>query len=161
MVALSAVDFGNFITHPLMVPPSPPRIEGLQGGSDDKLVFSKDDVRIDANNNAGSVVFYGTFAGAKWEFSLSRSQSGPRALITATLAEGEQQDRAASSMDYDQVAQALTDTTSHFFNEMVFELDGTFLSFNDMMLTSKGKEPSVMLSLLITVRKFPSPGLEF
>lgn len=161
MVALSSVDFGNFITHPLMVPPSPPRIEGLQGGSEDcsKLVFSKDDVRIDAD--AGSVVFYGTFAGAKWEFSLSRSQTGPRALITATLAEGEQQDRGASSMDYDQVAQALTDTTSHFFNEMVFELDGTFLSFNDMMLTSKGKEPSVMLSLLITVRKFPSPGLEF
>lgn len=164
MVALSAVDFGNFITHPLMVPPSPPRIAGLQG--DNKLEFSKDDVRIDANNNnsAGSVFFFGTFAGAKWEFSLSRSQSGPRALITATLAEGQQQQASLSSssgMDYDQMAQVLTDTTSHFFNEMVFELDGTYLSFNDMMLTSKGKEPSVMLSLLITVRKFPSPGLEF
>ena len=54
-----------------------------------------------------------------------------------------------------------TKVTSKFFNEMVFELDGTFLSFGDMMMTNKGKEPSVMLALSILVRKFPSPGLEF
>ena len=45
--------------------------------------------------------------------------------------------------------------------EPVVELDGTFLSFGDMMMTNKGKEPSVMLALSILVRKFPSPGLEF
>jgi hypothetical protein len=30
-----------------------------------------------------------------------------------------------------------------------------------MMVTGKGKEPTVMFSLNIKVRKFPSPGLEF
>ncbi|KAG7346439.1 hypothetical protein IV203_005507 [Nitzschia inconspicua] len=154
MVALSAADFGNFITHPLMVPPNPPRVEGVPMTG--QLEFLKDDVRINAAQ--ASVVFYGTFAGAKWEFTLQRSQSGKRALITVAFADGQER---RSGMDYHQVAQALTDSTSHFFNEMVFELDGTFLSFNDMMVTDKGKEPSVMLSLMITVRKFPSPGLEF
>lgn len=156
MVALSAADFGNFITHPLMVPPSPPRVDGINAAAVGNLEFLKDDVRIDISE--GKVMFYGTFAGATWEFSLQRSPSGQRALVTASLAEGQER---SSDVDYHQVAQALTDSTSHFFNEMVFELDGTFLSFNDMMLTGKGKEPTVMLSLMITVRKFPSPGLEF
>lgn len=44
---------------------------------------------------------------------------------------------------------------------MVFELDGTYLTFGDMMLTDKGKEDIIMLSLGITVKKFPSPGLDF
>jgi hypothetical protein len=66
-----------------------------------------------------------------------------------------------SEMDYDLNAQKLTAVVSKVFNEMVFELDGTYLSFRDMMLTPKGKEPSVMLSLSILVKKFPSPGLQF
>jgi hypothetical protein len=155
LVALSATDFGNFITHPLMVPPSPPTIEGMPVTAT-ALEFLKDKVYIDPDQ--ATVTFYGNYAGATWEFTLQRSPSGKRALIRAALAPGQTR---VSDLDYDQLATALTESTSHFFNEMVFELDGTFLSFHDMMLTSKGKEPSVMLSLLITVRKFPSPGLEF
>ena len=44
---------------------------------------------------------------------------------------------------------------------MVFELDGTYLSFRDMMVTDKGEAPSVMLALNIKVRKLPSPGIDF
>ena len=49
------------------------------------------------------------------------------------------------------------------FNEMVFELDGTFLSFKDMMVTppAMGSSPSVMLALNIRVVTFPSPGVDF
>jgi hypothetical protein len=155
IVALSATDFGNFITHPLMVPPIPPRIDGTLPTSS-VLEFLKGNVQI--NSDHATVTFYGTYAGATWEFTLQRSPSGKRALITAALAPLQER---CSNVDYDQVATALTESTSQFFNEMVFELDGTYLSFHDMMLTNKGKEPSVMLSLLITVRKFPSPGLEF
>ena len=61
----------------------------------------------------------------------------------------------------DEISRRLADVTSSFFNEMVFELDGTFLSFRDMMITGKGKDPSVMLALSIMVKKFPSAGLEF
>lgn len=154
MVALSAFDFGNFITHPLMQAPSPPRI---QGAEDAELVFLTENVQLDAAT--GSVVFYGTYAGATWEFALTRASSGDnKAVITAALVESHSEN---DNLDYAELADALTETTSNFFNEMVFELDGTFLSFRDMMLTDKGSEPSVMLSLAITVRKFPSPGLQF
>ena len=154
MVALSANDFGNFITHPLMQAPSPPRIQGAEGA---QLEFLKENVRLDPTE--GSVTFFGTYAGATWELALKRANSGNnKAVITAALVESNTEH---DNHDYEEMAKALTETTSNFFNEMVFELDGTFLSFKDMMLTNKGSEPSVMISLAITVRKFPSPGLEF
>ncbi|KAL3903775.1 MAG: hypothetical protein SGILL_010319, partial [Bacillariaceae sp.] len=163
MVALSADDFGNFITHPLMMAPSPPRIQEGAAVSKSKLEFMKENVELDPLS--GTVTFYGTYAGATWEFALKRDDSGAnKAIIQAALVESSSDDDDNNNnvdMNYAEVATALTETTSKFFNEMVFELDGTFLSFNDMMLTGKGPEPSVMLSLLITVKKFPSPGLEF
>jgi hypothetical protein len=162
MVALSAIDFGNFITHPLMKPPSPPIIDGIVI-NDKELVFLKDNVCVEPTT--GAVTFYGMYAGMTWEFDLQRADSGTGAAITARLAPQRDDDNnIISELDRkteEMLADALSQTTSNFFNQMVFELDGTFLSFNDMMLTGKGKEPSVMLSLSITVKKFPSPGLEF
>lgn len=157
MVALSATDFGNFITHPLMKPPSPP----INTTSDtNKLLFLRENVSLDAST--GSVVFFGTYAGSKWKFTLRRdSDSGKKAKIDATLVQSSRGNDGEAGIDYDAIQQSLALTTSNFFNEMVFELDGTFLSFEDMMLTPKGREPSVMLSLSILVRKFPSPGIEF
>ena len=124
-------------------------------GSEAKLQFLKDGVSLDPSR--GSVTFFGTYAGAKWKFILRRSPEGGRALITAAP----HQLPESGELDYDSMARGLTEVTSNFFNDMVFELDGTYLSFGDMMLTAKGKEPSVMLSLSIKVKKFPSPGLEF
>ena len=150
MVALSATDFGNFITHPLMKPPSPP----MTSNNNSKLTFLRENASV--NPSSGTVLFYGMYAGKKWRFTLQRAaESSQKAKITASLAEPSQ------GSEYDEMAKALAVTTSQFFNEMVFELDGTFLSFEDMMLTDKGKEPSAMLSLKITVKKFPSPGIEF
>jgi hypothetical protein len=152
MVALSAVDFGNFITHPLMQPPNPPSIQAL--GSNDKLVFMKENVSVDPS--LGTVTFYGSYAGATWEFRLMRANGGNKAHVDVFLFDG-----SNFGGEIEPMTRSLSEATSRFFNEMVFELDGTFLSFNDMMLTDKGKEPSCMLSLTITVKKFPSPGLEF
>jgi hypothetical protein len=159
MVALSAIDFGNFITHPLMQPATPPVVEGIVNNKN-KLEFLKDNVRIDAA--IGSVTFCGMYGGMQWEFDLRRAESGKAAMITARPSSydyGENNLKERENLDL--LAVALSQTTSNFFNHMVFELDGTFLSFNDMMVTNKGKEASVMLSLAITVKKFPSPGLEF
>ena len=155
MVALNAVDFGNFITHPLMKTPDIPEIQGLAGESS-QLKFLKEDVTIDPST--GAVSFYGNFLDAKWRFDLCRGSNGRQASIIVhpmdSTAEIHDENR-------DSIAASLTHGVSRFFNEMVFELDGTFLTFRDMMVTGKGKEPSVMLSLSILVRKFPSPGLEF
>jgi len=163
MVALSATDFGNFITHPLMKPPSPPQIRSTHAADNNKniLVFLRKDVSIDPSS--GQVTFYGTYGGSKWKFILQRTISsinnGGKALIQATLVEpSSSKDRI---QDTDIIKKGLTETTSKFFNEMIFELDGIFLSFDDMMLTEKGTKPSVMLSLKIKVKKFPSSGLQF
>ena len=157
MVALNEFDFGNFITHPLMKPPGLPKVEGLVGGSS-SLEFLQDGVTIDPVT--GAVTFYGSYLGDKWRFDLRRGVNGQQASISVQPAEATDE-ATLHEDDRSPIAAALADVTSKFFNEMVFELDGTFLSFRDMMVTGKGKDPSVMLSLSIIVRKFPSPGLEF
>lgn len=156
MVALNSVDFGNFITHPLMKPPGVPLIDGKVEGEAASLTFVKDNVKVDPQTNV--VTFYGTYLGARWKFTLSRGAVGAKkALITAEVVHKPED----SDIDFESIAKELTNVVSGFFNQMVFELDGTFLSFEDMMITAKGKEPSALLSLTITVKKFPSPGLEF
>ena len=151
MVALNAADFGNFITHPLMKPPGLP---GATNCSEETPVFLKDGVSI--NSSSGVVSFFGMYLNSKWQFDLQRGSDGARALITARLAES-----GTFDFDEEKIGAGLTEATSRFFNDMVFELDGTFLSFRDMMVTDKGKDTSVMLALNIIVKKFPSPGLEF
>lgn len=152
MVALNSVDFGNFITHPLMKPPA----IVADASEDDRLEFMKENVSLDPTR--GAVTFLGKYMGQTWQFTLQRGSDEYKALIKASLHKSSAGDANA---DWENVARQLADSTSKFFNEMVFELDGTFLSFSDMMLTGKGKEPIIMLSLGILVKKFPSPGLDF
>ena len=143
MVALNSVDFANFITHPLMKPP------GLVNGNGESLEFLKDGTSIDAKS--GTVTFFGRYSGETYKCTLQRGSDAHKALVTVESQNAELQS----------TSQELTSIISNFFNEMVFELDGTFLTFRDMMVTGKGGEPSVMLALHITVKKFPSPGLAF
>lgn len=147
MIALNSVDFANFITHPLMKPPV------LKSGNSQPLQFLKDDVTVDAES--GSVIFFAFYMDNRWKLTLSKEKGEERATVTATP-EGvpETKDLQATSAE-------LSHAMSNFFNEMVFELDGTFLTFQDMMLTAKGSVPSVMLQLKIKVHKFPAAGLEF
>jgi len=162
LVALSATDFGNFITHPLMKPPSPRtksnNNNNLVAGNE-RLTFLKGEVSV--NPSSGTVIFYGKYAGSKWKFTMQRGTDiAQKAEIHAALAEHREYGDTTNT-NYEGMEKALALSTSEFFNDMVFELDGTFLSFEDMMLTDKGKDSSVMLSLRIKVIKFPSPGIEF
>lgn len=151
MIALNAADFGNFITHPLMRPPS----VAVDSSNTETIEFVKEDVRID--HATGTITFFTSFNGQKWECSLRRGLSaGERAIITVEPAV-----RTSVSERSHALAHLLQESLSTFFNHLVFELDGTFLSFRDMMVTNKGEAPSVMLALNILVRKFPSVGLDF
>lgn len=89
------------------------------------------------------------------------SNGGKKATIRVSLAAEESSSLATMDEDIREMEQALAATASNFFNELALELGGTTLSFEDMMLTDKGREPSVMLSLTIEVKKLPSPKLEF
>ena len=95
MVALSATDFGNFITHPLMKPPSPP----MTSTSNNKLTFLKENVSV--NPSSGTVLFYGMYGGSKWLFTLQRAaESSQKAKITASLASINVVERLAGVQQY-------------------------------------------------------------
>lgn len=147
MVALNARDFGNFITHPLMKPPA-----DLKGGA---IAFLPEGTLVDPVT--ASVVFFAMHAGTRWRCVLQRSQEAKKAAVTVSSAAEE----IGVNADQDAVATKLSEVLQLFFNDMVFELDGTYLSFRDMMVTAKGEAPSVMFALSIKVRKLPSPGIDF
>jgi hypothetical protein len=147
MIALNSADFGNFITHPLMKPPE------LQNKNNEALVFLKEDIVVDPVS--ATVTFFGSYMGEKWRLTLARGEGEQRALVTVAL-EGNTETESLAA-----ISAELSRAISDFFNAMVFEIDGTWLTFQDMMVTAKGAAPSLMLQLKITVRKFPSPGLEF
>ena len=145
-----------------MKPPSPRtksnNNNNLVAGNE-RLTFLKGEVSV--NPSSGTVIFYGKYAGSKWKFTMQRGTDiAQKAEIHAALAEHREYGDTTNT-NYEGMEKALALSTSEFFNDMVFELDGTFLSFEDMMLTDKGKDSSVMLSLRIKVIKFPSPGIEF
>lgn len=143
MVALNGADFGTFLTHPLM---NPPRL--VEGGP--CVEFLRQGASI--NPKLKTVTFFGKYEGETYKCILQRGDApAQKALITVE----------SQSRELESTATQLTKAISNFFNDMVFELDGTFLSFRDMMITGKGGDPCVMLALSITVKKFPSPGLAF
>lgn len=139
MVALNPDDFGNFITHPLLK-------------NQQAIEFSKDGVSMDAA--AGTVTFYGNYQNQRWQFILSRNSTDQKAQIKVINISEE------NILEDDTLTAHLSQVMSDFFNKMVFELDGTYLTFRDMQLTST-KNGLLMLKLAIKVRKFPSPGLDF
>jgi hypothetical protein len=157
MIALGASDFANFITHPRMRAPAVPSKPTSQ------IRFLKDGTRIDASS--GIVSFFFDFEGRRYECMLTRggSQSNSDGQRNALVAV--RPVIAANADEDDQVvrdsARQLEYALGRFFNEMVFELDGTFLSFLDLMVSGNGPTPTVMLSLGIRVHKFPSRHLAF
>jgi hypothetical protein len=156
MVSLNAQDFGNFVTHPLLLKQAP--ILKNRG----KFEFLKDNVEIIVDT--GVVVFYGTMMGALFKCELQRGSLEKARIDVSHVPSISDPKNDDISMNMSVIALELTDVISDFFNELVFELDGTFLNFSDMKVhvgNSSSSTPSLLMALAITVRKFPSPGIEF
>ena len=149
MVALNAKDFNNFISHPLM---KNPVFAGENGES--PIEFLSEGALVDPLTS--SVMFISCFKGHKWNCSLQRSAETKKVAVRVSAS-----DDTEVMMDSDNISKQLSDSLQRFFNEMVFELDGTFLSFRDMMVTDRGAAPSVMIALNIKVVKLPSAGVDF
>ena len=147
VIALNNVDFANFITHPLMKPPV------LKYKDGERFSFLKEGTVVHASS--GEVTFFGSYMGEKWKLSLTRGKGKQRAQVIASP-EG-----IAQIPDLEAKSAELSRSITAFFNEMTFELDGTWLTFRDMMVSPKGASPSLLLRLNITVKKFPSQGLAF
>ena len=162
MIALTAQDFGNFITHP-RIERAKLQVSSSAGLSSSTIEFSRENVLVDPTT--GTVTFHATCAGVSCVCSLKRPSAqqtegrddkGPRAkaLVEVRTLQGHKDDQST------EMARRLSRVLTDFFNNIVFELyDGLFLSFRDMMVTDKGKSPSVLLALNIRVEKFPSPAV--
>ena len=153
MVAFNAHDFGNFITHPLLKPP--PVSEG------NSIIFQKDGVQIvspslDGLTLGGYIIFYIFCLGKRWQCRLQRggliNQSQSRVHVVVEPAVATTQEIHPET----EIAYILT----NFFNTLVFNLDGTYLTIKDLMINVKGTVPTILLSLHITVKKFPSYRLQ-
>lgn len=151
MVSLTAQDFGNFLTHPLLKQPQ------LEQGQK-SFAFSKDEVIIDSVSK--KVTFSALYDDIKWRCVLTKANEGEKAAIIKVTPYELSSDVDQTLYQVDLSLQ-LTSSLSKFFNDLIFELDGTFLSYRDLLVTEKGESPSILLALDITVRKFPSPGLMF
>jgi len=194
MVALDGVDFGNFLTHPLLLGQSPTLSSGHYyntnshenntdeaendhvNGSGKQFEFQKEGIKIE--HETGTVIFYGTCMGENWRCNLTRSNSpqggNKKAIVTVSHMMNENSDSneeptsTLELLDIDAISMELSMIMSQFFNNIVFELDGTFLTFQDFKIHNKRKSydggtalPTLLMALGITVKKFPSPGLEF
>jgi len=143
MVAMNGYDFGSFVTHPLMPP------VGLNG---ETIVFAKEGAEVDPVS--GTVKFYVGYGGVRWPCLLKRGPEDQKAVIDVLSATKQTSDTATTHQ--------LSGLLANFFNELVWNLDGTYLSYRAFQVTDKGKFPSVMFSLSIKVEKLPSPsGLDF
>ena len=152
MIALNAEDFGNFVTHPLV---KPPPVHEDDDGVASPIEFRRDGASIDPA--AGTVTFLAKYMGQDWECTLKRGAKAQRRAVIVV--------RPVAALSEDDIdattSMRLTESLTKFFNNMVFELDGVFLNFRDMMVTSSSSVPTVMLSLNLVVHKFPSTKAAF
>jgi len=158
VVTFNAKDFGNFLTHPLLQAP-----QYRYKGEIQNLKFSKDAVLIDPNTS--SVSFYMRFLDSNWRCTLTRSRSyGAIVQVLPTM--NNNNSNNISGEEIHKISSEISNTLTRYFNELVFELQGTFVSFKDMNIptrpvTNRSCSPEVLLELDILVKKFPSRKLNF
>lgn len=142
LVTFNSKDFGNFLTHPLLQAP-----QYKLNGEIHNLQFLKENVIIDPKTS--SVTFFTRFLNSTYRCILTRSTTNDEAIIRVV---------SPSSSDNNNVSTQMSNILTKYFNSLIFDLEGTFVSYRDMALNSDG---NVMIELNILVKKFPSRKLNF
>jgi hypothetical protein len=121
--------------------------------------FLKDNIAIDAMRN--HVTFYGkSHDGTLYKCILSRSaNSGASVQVYPSSSTQDTSGNTATR------SQELATNLTRFFNQLVLELDGTYLNFHDFRINasrSSGSDTATLvLALSIEVHKLPSRGSAF
>jgi len=168
MVAFNSHDFGNFITHPLLKPP--PVSDG------NSILFQQDGVKIvpetlDGLTSGGYIIFHALCLGQRWKCRLQRgsltndvdgtiSNIQSRVHVDVEPAVLTTDGIHSETLVFQRSASEIAPILTNFFNTLVFNLDGTYLTIKDLMINGKGIAPTVLLALHITVKKFPSYRLK-
>jgi len=153
LVTFNAKDFGSFLTHPLLKAP-----QYKYKGEAHNLNFLKTDVVIDPNTS--SLSFYTRFLQSDWRCILTRTASNGAVIRVVPSANN---NNNMSLEEIQVISSEISNILTKYFNALIFDLEGTFVSFKDMQIPrSKGKNsPNVLLELNILVKKFPSRKLNF
>lgn len=151
LVAFNSQDFGNFITYPLLKSQISKRIMT-------DFQFLKENISIDAMSN--HVTFYGkSYDGALYKCLLSRSAAGASVQVHPMSSSQDSSGNTAT------MSHKLAKNLTRFFNQLVLELDGTYLNFQDFRINASrasGSDTStLLLALSIEVHKLPSRGSAF
>jgi len=146
LVTFNANDFGNFLNHPLLKSP-----QYKYNGQIQNLKFLKNNIVIDPATS--SVTFHIEVLNSNWKCILTRSTN--EAMIQVTPSS------EINNMSIEKIANIssqLSTIVTKYFNSLIFDLEGTFVSYKDMALNGEGE---VILELNILVKKFPSRKLKF
>lgn len=143
LVTFNANDFGNFLTHPLLQPP-----QYKVNGEIHNLHFLKENVIIDAKTS--SVTFFTRFLDSNYKCLLTRSATNDEAIIQVVS--------NSNTEEITNITTQMSNVLTKYFNSLIIDLEGTFVSYRDMALNSDG---DVMIELNILVKKFPSRKLNF
>jgi len=142
LVTFNAQDFGNFLNHPLLKPP-----QYKYNGEIYTLKF-QDNVIIDPKTS--SITFHTQFLNSIYKCILTRSANEAKIQV---LPAGEN-----ITDEIRNISLELSRIVTNYFNSLIFDLEGTFVSYKDMALNEDGE---VILELNILVKKFPSRKLKF
>ena len=114
------------------------------------LKFLKD-VIIDSKTS--SITFSTKFLNSDWKCVLTRSTNEAMVQVSPSS--------KINNMTTEEIANTtsqLSTIVTKYFNSLIFDLEGTFVSYKDMALNGEGE---VILELNILVKKFPSRKLKF
>lgn len=151
MVSFDATDFGNFLIHPLIIAPS-----HRHEGKGHKVRFLQGNTIIDAKSS--SVTFFIEYLEKSWKCVLTNPSQSTNAQIQVFLSNG----RDNISEEEKLLEFGLSNTITNFFNNMIIDLSGTYVSFNGMSVNENERvSPTVLIGLNILVKKFPSRKLAF
>jgi hypothetical protein len=133
-------DFGNFLAHPLFLASS--RLVGV-GGS--KFTFDKSTARVSAD---GCLEYTGTWArdGVTRAIRMFPGENGSGAASLRVQSQTPNDDALERALEV-------------FFTTLVIDLEGTELLYRDMTIDRTRER--VRFNLDVTVKRFPSPNLQF
>jgi hypothetical protein len=147
VLSLTARDFSNFLVHPLL------GVAPLPSGA---FTFERDYCTLDPARAA--VYFSGVWHGE--HVIVEARQPVPFGRIEVAVADAPRlTPRGAETLSADM---------TRYFNEVVLEMDGTFLSFSDMRVGGGGGggsddvyggggEPTIQVTVDLTVHRVPNP----
>lgn len=161
VLALDARDVGNFLTHAKRRPPLPvvrsvgerPQIVLKKKQRQQQDCGHDDSIVIDSRR--GTMEFSVKCAGRTFGCTLKPSGEKICVSVVPCPSSTNDDDDARHKISTDELAAELSDSLTKFCNEFRAEVNGTWLSFRDMIIVASSKGTSEQASVMVAVDILP------